>query len=121
MIEVGTHIRNASDQLTKVPVSYLANAVQHPKPAIEAKLRQLRAVRKISVQQYSVLKRELPYFVCGIFSPPYRKTENFAYIEYFVVDIDHISEKGLIVADLKARLSTNPASCFVLSRLVAMV
>ena len=30
-----------------------------------------------------------------MFNPPYRRTENFAYTEYFIVDIDHISEKGL--------------------------
>ena len=44
------------------------------------------------------MKRELPYIVCGMFNPPYRRTENFAYTEYFIVDIDHISEKGLNLA-----------------------
>lgn len=39
-----------------------------------------------------------------MFNPPYRRTENFAYTEYFIIDIDHLSEKGLSLADTRKRI-----------------
>lgn len=43
----------------------------------------------------------MPYFTCAIFNPRYRKTVNFAYTEFFVVDVDHISEKELDISSVK--------------------
>ena len=90
--------------LQKVPVKYLYDSLRHPRPDIVSSIRQLRIVRELDNKQYSLLKRKLPYLVCGMFNPPYRRTENFAYTEYFIIDIDHLSEKGLSLADTRKRI-----------------
>lgn len=115
MFSVGTNVRNAGDQLRKVNADYLYNALSHPKPEFESRIMQLRVVRRLNEAQYRQLKCQLPFFVCGTFNPPYRKTENFAYTECFVIDIDHVGAKGLVMADLKARIAADPFTfmCFV--------
>lgn len=92
MLSIGKNIQANADALQKIPVDYLFNRLKHPKQEIEALIRQLRAIREIDARQYTLQKRALPYFVCAVFNPPYRKTENFAYAEYFVLDLDHISD-----------------------------
>lgn len=115
MISLGTNIRDTSCCLSKVPVRQLYDTLRNPSANMKARMRQLRIVRQLSPAQYATLKRELPYFVCGIFSPPCRKTENFAYTEYFVIDIDHVSEGGRTVAELKRHICADSrvALCFV--------
>lgn len=105
MISVGSNIQSISDELQKVSIGYLAEKTIKPQANIEAKIRRLRLIRNIDAKQYTRLKRELPYFVCASFSPPYRRTENFAYTEYFVIDLDHLSQHGYEPGDLKKRIS----------------
>lgn len=107
MISIGQNIKDGQATLTKAPVKYLVNAIRHPQPQIEAKIRQLRIVRQLNPAQYRELKCQLPYFVCGMFNPPQRKVANFAYTEYFIVDIDHIADKELDLATLRSRLSAD--------------
>jgi len=107
MILYGTNIQSSSDLLKPVAVEQLFKSISNPKPATAAKIRQLRIIREIDRKQYPKAKKSLPYFVCGSFNPPYRKTENFAYIEHFVVDIDHISENNLDILGLKNLLKTD--------------
>lgn len=102
MLQAGKNIVAVADQLTKINVDYLYNAIKNPKTDILHKIKQLRIVRSIDTKQYAQLKKQLPYFVCGIFNPPIRKRENFGYTSYFVLDIDHISEKGLDVDMIKS-------------------
>lgn len=104
MLLVGADITSSADELRKIKVDYLYDGLCHPKPDIEARVRQLRVVRNLDTKQYSVLKRRLPYVVCGMFNPCYRRTENFAYIEYFIVDIDKLSEKQLSVVEVRGRI-----------------
>lgn len=104
MISFGTNIQSNADMLQKVPVKYLYDSLRHPRPDIVSSIRQLRIVRELDNKQYSLLKRKLPYLVCGMFNPPYRRAENFAYTEYFIIDIDHLSEKGLSLADTRKRI-----------------
>ena len=104
MISFGTNIQSNADMLQKVPVKYLYDSLRHPRPDIVSSIRQLRIVRELDNKQYSLLKRKLPYLVCGMFNPPYRRTENFAFTEYFIIDIDHLSEKGLSLADTRKRI-----------------
>lgn len=104
MIMFGNNIQSADDPLKKIEVSELYNRIIHPEAYVEAKIRQLRIAYQIAPKQYNEQKRTLPYIVCGIFNPPYRNTENFGYTEYIVVDIDHLSEKGLTVETVKARI-----------------
>lgn len=105
MISIGTNLRSITEQLKKAPVKYLYDTIRNPHPNIEAKIRQLRIVKQLNQSQYSSLKIQLPYFTCAIFNPPFRKTENFAYTEYFTIDIDNIYEKGLILSDLQKCIS----------------
>jgi hypothetical protein len=62
-----------------------------------------------------VLKKQLPYLVCGTFSPPFRRSENFAYIQHFMIDIDKIIEKQLSICELKQRITKDERVllCFV--------
>lgn len=104
MISIGKNITSSADMLQKVPVKYVYDCLRNPRPEIKSAIRQLRIIREIDSKQYSALKRQLPYIVCGMFNPPYRKNENFAYTEYFIIDVDHLSEKGLSVEETRRRL-----------------
>lgn len=115
MILFGHNITAPNDPLVKVPVANVYHALKNPKPETQAQIRQLRLVRTLDAKRYSVLKRQLPYLVCGVFAPPFRRSENFAYIEYFMLDIDHITDKQLSVSDLKNRMMQDGrvVLCFV--------
>lgn len=108
MLSVGSNITSSADTLNKVKVDYLYHSLRNPKPEIVSRMNQLRIIRNVNAKQYAVLKRQLPYLVCGMFNPPYRRTENFAYTEYFILDIDHIYDKGLDVAQVKEKLKKDP-------------
>jgi len=101
MIMAGNNITSPSDMLSKVQEDYLYYSLRNPKPSVEARIRQLRIVYLLDPKKYAVQKRALPYFVCGIFNPPYRKNDNFAYTESFIVDIDKLTEKGLTVKGVR--------------------
>ena len=107
MVSVGANIANNTSALQKVTVKYVFDSVRHPRPAIASQIRQLRIIRELDNKQYNLLKRQLPYFVCAMFNPPYRKTENFAYTEYFIVDIDHVISKQLSMTELRARIEAD--------------
>ena len=115
MISVGTNVRNNTEPLKKVTPDYLYNALRNPRPDFESRICQLRVVRQLNEAQYASLKQQLPFFVCATVNPAFRKTENFAYTQYFVMDIDHIGSKGLIMGDLKTRIISDPRTlmCFV--------
>ncbi|MFI3298136.1 MAG: CRISPR-associated primase-polymerase type B [bacterium] len=107
MLLAGGNITSQNDKLNKITVDYLYNSLRNPRPEILSKIRQLRIVRNLDTKQYSQLKRQLPYIVCGIFSPLFRRTENFAYTEYFMVDIDHLSDKDIDISELRERINKN--------------
>lgn len=108
MISAGKNIIDAKEPLMKVKVEYLVNSLKKPKPAIFSRISQLRIIRNIDAKQYASLKRQLPFVVCGIFNPPHRKTENFAYTEYFILDIDHIYDKGLNMTQIRHSIENDP-------------
>lgn len=115
MISFGKNIVGAADPLSKVPVVNIYHALRNPKSETAAQIRQLRIIHSIDEKKYAVLKRQLPYIVCGIFNPPYRRGENFAYIEYFILDIDKVSEKGLEINTLRLEMQKDDRvlMCFV--------
>lgn len=115
MFSAGSNIRNNTEPLKKLDPDYLFNALKSPKPDFASRIRQLRVVRQLNSTQYSALKQQLPYFVCAAFNPPFRKTENFAYTECFIIDIDHIGEKGLVLEDLRLRIQADSRTfmCFM--------
>lgn len=107
MIYAGKNIQSSADALQKLTIETLYEHIRSPKPEIEALIKRLRLIRGIDYKQYSAAKRNLPYIVCGCFNPPFRRTDNFAYIEYFIVDVDHITMKGIDMEDLKRRLRSD--------------
>ena len=107
MISTGINITSNSDALRKVTVKYVYDSLRNPNMHIQFSIRKLRIIREIDDKQYNLLKRQLPYLVCGMFNPPYRKTENFAYTEYFIIDIDHLSDKGFSLPDVRKRIEAD--------------
>lgn len=115
MISAAANIKSVTEELKKMPVRHLYDAVRNPREATKVLLRNLRICRDINASKYSLLKQQLPYFVCAMFNPPYRRTENFAYTEYFIVDIDHLSEKQFAPSDVRKKLEADPRTllCFL--------
>lgn len=108
MISIGQNIRQAADPLQRIPVSELYELIRSPKPDVASTLGQLKLVREMSEDKYRQLKTQLPYCVCAIFDPPCRRTENFAYTEYFIIDIDHIRQRGLVFEDVRTLIDSDP-------------
>ena len=104
MIQAGNNITTPGDNLQKISIEHLFYSVRHPKPEIHNRINQLRIVRSIDPKQYTQLKKQLPYFVCSIFNPNIRRTENFAYTSYFIIDIDHVSGKGMDLNSLRKKI-----------------
>lgn len=107
MLQAGKCIYQSNDPLVKVTPEYLFHAVKNPKPAIASAIRQLRLVKNMDIKRYQALKRDLPYVVTGIFHPPVRRTENFAWTNHFMLDIDHLSVKETTPCALKAALKSD--------------
>ena len=107
MLQAGKSITQVNDPLVKIQPEYLYHAVRNPKPEIAATIRQLRLVHSIDETRYRQLKKQLPYVVCGIFNPPYRRTENLGWINHFIIDIDHIGEKELDLSAIKSKICTD--------------
>jgi len=107
MLQAGKNVTQVNDPMQKLQVAQLYHSLINPKPDIKDAIVQLRNVLTIDPKKYSLLKRKLPYVTCGIFNPPYRRTEHFASIEVFILDIDHISDKGFSVKQLKEKLKAD--------------
>lgn len=108
MILYGTSITTPNDPLRKLTVAQLHAAIRSPKPESVSLIRQLRIVRQIDAKQYATLKRHLPYFVCGSFTPPVRRSENFASTNRMVIDLDHLADKQVDPTTLRQRLVADP-------------
>lgn len=107
MLQAGKSIVTSGDKLMKLTTERLYHAIRSPKPEIESAIRQLRLLLTIDAKRYGEAKKQLPYFVCGIFNPPIRRSENFAWISHFILDFDHLNQKGYDTRSLKNILSTD--------------
>lgn len=101
---LGNNIQSPADKLEKVSEDQFYHSIVNPKPQVESAMRQLRIVYAMDASRYSMLKRQLPYVVCGAFNPPYRRTDNFAFTERFIIDLDHLSSKQVDICALRERL-----------------
>ena len=104
MLHIGNQITGVADMLHPISLDELFQRIVNPSTQVQQHIQQLRIVRTMDVKRYAILKRDLPYFVCATFNPAIRKTENFAHISHFVVDIDHITDKGLDIGQLRKTL-----------------
>ncbi|HPT40464.1 MAG TPA: CRISPR-associated primase-polymerase type B [Candidatus Paceibacterota bacterium] len=107
MIQIGRNITSPNDPLVKGDLNNLYQIITNPDDILITAINRLRTIQTIDQQKYRQLKTMLPYFVCGFFNPAYRRTENFAHISHFVIDIDHVREKELEVAALKQKICTD--------------
>lgn len=108
MISLGKNVRDSADTLARVTVQQLYDDIRNPSDELASLLGRLRIIREMDAAQYRMMKTSLPYFVCAAFNPPHRKTDNFAYTEYFIIDIDHISDKGLLLDDVRSAIKSDP-------------
>jgi len=84
---------------------------------LEAKTEEGRELRKISKDKYSYFKQQMPGATfCGTFS--YRRLENqTSKTHTIVLDIDHLSEQGLNMNEVKDFLMTIPSIYYCQSSL----
>ena len=104
MLYFGLNITQPDDELRKIPVERVFQGIARPKDNLRQQVERLRMVRTMDAKQYARLKKQLPYFVCGSFHPPYRRRENFAAIQYFVIDLDHFEQAQLSRREVAERL-----------------
>lgn len=107
MIQYGQNITSPNDKLQRISVESVHRAISRPKPESIALIRQLRIVRQIDPQQYAALKKRLPYIVCASFNPPYRRGENFASVERFIIDLDHLGDNEIDIPSLRKKLEAD--------------
>lgn len=107
MLMCGSDIRAAGDKLQRVAEERFYQSLVCPKPRMASAVEQLRIVYTLDARRYSELKRALPYVVCGMFSPPFRRTENFAYTESLILDFDHLADKGVSLDELRKRVAAD--------------
>lgn len=107
MICYGKRLTQTDEPLIPISMEKLHSMVSTPDPALESTIRQLRIMRTVDEQQYTRSKRMLPYVVFAQFNPAVRRIDNFVSTDCFCIDIDHITEKGLSLEEVKARITTD--------------
>jgi|AntRauTorckE5430_2_1112549.scaffolds.fasta_scaffold23119_2 hypothetical protein len=85
----GKNIRQKGDQLTEIAPEKVHALISDPTGSLATSIGQLRQVASIDPSRYTTLKKGLPYFIGATFYPVARRKENFAAIEYFIIDLDH--------------------------------
>lgn len=103
----GTDIRSASAPLESLSIEQLYNKILTPDDALKNQTNRLRTIKSIDKKRYSELKRNLPFVVCAHFKPAFRRTENFCNTDSFIVDIDHIAEKGYNINTLRQQIQAD--------------
>jgi len=107
MISYGQNIRQANDVLNKLSVEIVAQKIMNPKPQLKNLIDQLRTIAAIDPAKYRSLKVQLPYFVAANFKPSFRKIENFAFTQYFILDIDHLSDKHIEIEHVMNKMKND--------------
>jgi len=113
MIQLGYHITEKDDKLTKIEISDLCKLMTDNTLDLETQIRRLRILLQIDPKEYTRMKVQLPYFTSSVFYPPYRKTENFAYARWFVLDFDYLNQKEINMEDLKNRLHEDDRAALI--------
>lgn len=107
----GTNLLSATDKLTAIELPAICRMLKTPSEDLQRQLARLRSVKAIDLRQYARLKRLLPYFVCGNFTPPFRRIENFSSISHFILDIDKCSSKGIDLGMLRMKTQNDSRVC----------
>lgn len=107
MLMFGLNIQSPADKLQPMVVKNIFEMIRKPDSDFISKVKQLRIIRQLDLKQYTAMKKTLPYFVCASFNLPFRRTENFASTDLFVIDIDHISDRGLNIQSLRHKIQND--------------
>ncbi len=101
MLMAGKNVTVAGDQLHALSLERMYLGLTQPKGNLIDLLQQLRSLKSIDPNGYRRAKTQLPYVVCGNFSPALRRKENFAWTEHFIIDIDHLASINLTPNEIK--------------------
>jgi hypothetical protein len=101
----GKHVTQLSDQLTAVSIERVFQGIIRTEGPVADLVFQLRALKSMQPLAYRRAKTQLPYIVCGTFTPAIRRKENFAFAEHFMLDIDKLSSIGMSLNEVKNRLA----------------
>lgn len=104
MFSVGKNITAPNDPLIRIDMEKLASIISGRTGNLAPAIEQLRTIYTLDAKKYASLKLGLPYMVCGLFNPPYRKIANFSRTETFILDFDHLAGKELDPVALKQKL-----------------
>lgn len=104
MIRLGKNVTQAGDQLQDVSLAKFHQALGNPNGSVAILQRRLQAIRGIDPAQYRKQKTALPYVVCADFHPKVRRKENFLHTERFILDLDHLSESGISLDEMRSKL-----------------
>lgn len=104
MLSIGYFITQAQDKLEKISPDEIVKRITANSGKLYENIIQLRNLMSIDLIAYRKMKTMLPYIVCGNFNPQFRKSENFAFVEYCIIDIDHLSNADKTVEGLKSTL-----------------
>jgi hypothetical protein len=108
MLLLGLNITSPGDKLQPITIDRFFQGIKDSKQSFKDQIAQLRSIATMDVNKYRELKKKLPYVVCGMFHPLIRKKENFSAIQYFILDIDHIVERGKSLTTITENLRTEP-------------
>ena len=100
----GKSVIDKKDPMKKVELERLVKSIKTPKPEIESLINTLRLVYDMDIKRYSEQKKRLPFFVCATFNPPFRRKENFVSTQYFILDLDKLHSKEIVLEDLRTRI-----------------
>ena len=111
----GQNITQLADLLKPLKFESLCQAIQGKFKNLNEKISELRQIKQIDTHAYRKLKIQLPYFTIAQFNPPYRKSENVAYADYLIIDLDYLSQKQYNIHELKSKISknSNVSLCFI--------
>jgi hypothetical protein len=90
----GKHVTQPGDQLSPLSVERMYQGLTKPRGNLPDLVQQLRSLKTIDPKAYRSAKTQLPYVVCGYFTPAIRRKEHFAFIEHFIIDIDKLSHQS---------------------------
>jgi hypothetical protein len=107
MLQLGKNITAAKDPLMQIEVMKVFEILHDRKGQVHEMVEQLRSLYSIDPAKYRQHKTKLPYITCGRFNPPFRRTENFAALNHFIIDIDHLEVNGLGLQLLKEKFAAD--------------
>ena len=108
MLMIGPRVTDNTTPLKKIDIRQMVAMIRNPNNDLAKHIQTLRKVILINQDAYNRSKRTLPYVVPSIFSPPFRRLDNFAYSQHLILDLDKLSEAELNAHKLKEKLKTDP-------------